>query len=235
MTDLKFAIHQPNYLPAISFFYKMHLVDTFVLLDTVQIPRGQSFANRNRIKTPNGPFFLTVPLHIPKGQKGLVTYQDAQMAGENWKRKHLKSIEMNYKKAQHFDYAFPIVEAVIEKQNSFLAITVAFIESVRQHLNLATQTVMLSSLLQNFGQKNELIIDIGKAVKGNIYVSGTGGGQSYNDEKVLSEAGITLQYSDYNHPHYTQLWGDFEENLSVLDLLMNHGPDSESILKAAHA
>jgi hypothetical protein len=32
-------------------------------------------------------------------------------------------------------------------------------------------------------------------------------------------------FQDYTHPTYPQLWGDFVPYLSVVDLLMNVGPD----------
>ncbi|MBD3224736.1 MAG: hypothetical protein GF313_08400, partial [Caldithrix sp.] len=70
------AMHQANYLPWIGYFYKMMQSDVFVYLDNVQYPRGQSFAARNRIKTPNGPSYLTVPISLPKGQKGKASYRE---------------------------------------------------------------------------------------------------------------------------------------------------------------
>ena len=66
------AIHQPNYLPWLGYFYKMINCDIFVYLDAVQYPRGQSFAARNRIKNPNGASYLTIPTQVPHGRKGKV-------------------------------------------------------------------------------------------------------------------------------------------------------------------
>ena len=45
------AMHQPNYVPWLGYFHKLARCDTFVHLDTVQFPRGQSFGARNRIRT----------------------------------------------------------------------------------------------------------------------------------------------------------------------------------------
>ena len=63
------AIHQPNYVPWPGYFHKLAACDVFVHLDAVQYPRGQSFAARNRIKTPNGVTYLTVPVSVPKGSE----------------------------------------------------------------------------------------------------------------------------------------------------------------------
>lgn len=55
---MKLAVHQPNYLPWPGYFSKIAQCDIFVILDTVQFPRGSSVANRNLIKTPDGPQIL---------------------------------------------------------------------------------------------------------------------------------------------------------------------------------
>ncbi|MBB6215358.1 hypothetical protein HNQ80_001447 [Anaerosolibacter carboniphilus] len=59
---MKLAVHQPNYLPWPGYFSKIAQCDIFVILDMVQFPRGSSVANRNLIKTPDGPQILTVPV-----------------------------------------------------------------------------------------------------------------------------------------------------------------------------
>lgn len=42
---MKIAIHQPNLIPWLPFFYKMAMVDKFVILDNVQFEKG-GFQNR---------------------------------------------------------------------------------------------------------------------------------------------------------------------------------------------
>ncbi|NOX90296.1 MAG: WbqC family protein, partial [Calditrichaeota bacterium] len=85
------AMHQPNYIPWLGYFYKIAKADIFVYLDIVQFPRGKSFAARNRIKTPNGATYLTIPVSLPKGKEGKVLYTEVRFADEQWKKKHLKS------------------------------------------------------------------------------------------------------------------------------------------------
>ena len=57
------SIHQPAYLPWLGYFHKAMLSDVFVYLDTVQYEKN-SFTNRNRILTKQGPIWLTVPVEI---------------------------------------------------------------------------------------------------------------------------------------------------------------------------
>jgi len=224
------AIHQPNYVPWLGYFYKMANCDVFVYLDTVQFPRGQSFAARNRVKTHNGTAWLTVPTSIPSGQKGKATYREVSFAGEKWKRKHLKTIEMNYKKAPWFDEIFEIYSNRIENSTSFVDLNIDLIEDFAQYLEIDTERVKLSELLDHFGEKTQLIIDICNELDANVYLSGTGGGKDYNEESLLNKHGIDLRYSDFEHPEYPQLWDGFESHLSILDLLLNCGPESREVL-----
>src|SRR4030042_1735816 len=60
------AIHQPNYLPWIGYFYKMMIADCFVLFDNAQFSKG-SVINRNKIKGPAGAQYITVPVRTYQG------------------------------------------------------------------------------------------------------------------------------------------------------------------------
>ena len=55
-------------------------------------------------------------------------------------------------------------------------------------------------------------------------------GKNYIDEDAFLEHGIKVEFQDYHHPVYNQLYGEFVPSLSVIDLLFNHGAESLSIL-----
>lgn len=224
------AMHQPNYLPWLGYFHKMQESDVFVLLDAVQYPRGQSFANRNRVKVHNGTTWLTVPVHIPEGEGGKVPYTNVRFANTKWKRKHLRTLQMNYKKAEYYDEIYPLLEEQIEKHVDFVELNIGLITEIADYLDIETRLVRLSNLLDGFGEKTELIIDICNSLGSKAYLSGTGGGKEYNDEEKLNKYGIELRYSSFEHPEYPQLWDGFEPNLSIVDLLFNCGPSSREIL-----
>lgn len=223
MSRLIMAMHQANYIPWLGYFYKIARADVFVYLDVVQYPRGQSFAARNRIKTPNGVTFLTIPVSLPKGRQGKALYNEVRFADERWKSKHLKTLQLSYKKAPFFTEVITIFEKAFEQCDNLLDLNVRLIEDFCQYLQIDTRRVLLSDLLDDFGQKTDLIIDLCQALGANVYLSGTGGGKEYNDEQKLNAHGIELMYSDFKHPVYQQLWGEFVPNLSIVDLLFNHG------------
>ena len=55
--------HQPAYLPWLGLIHKIAISDVYVFLDNVQFEKN-SFTNRNKIKTANGPIWLTVPVFL---------------------------------------------------------------------------------------------------------------------------------------------------------------------------
>src|SRR5919199_1238191 len=55
---MRVAIHQPQYLPWLGYLAKRAAADVFIYLDTVQYEKN-GWQNRNRIKTKDGPRWLT--------------------------------------------------------------------------------------------------------------------------------------------------------------------------------
>jgi len=224
------SIHQPNYIPWLGYFYKIANSDIFVYLDIVQYPRGQSFAARNKIKTPNGSTYLTIPVSIPGGKKGKALYIEVIFADESWKGRHLKTVELNYKKAPYFKEIFEIYSSQLDRSHSLTELNINLIEAFCHYLEIPTKRIRLSDILTDFGQKTDLIVDICIKTDSTIYLSGDGSGREYNDEKLLNQNGIELTYADFNSPVYSQLWGEFKSNLSIIDLLFNCGNEIKSYL-----
>ncbi|MGY8827873.1 MAG: WbqC family protein [Candidatus Latescibacterota bacterium] len=76
----------------------MDQVDAFVLLDNVQYKKNE-FQNRNRIKTPQGLQWLTVPVSYKF--PGLINEVTVR-AGDPWRRKHQQTLVANYAKAPYW-------------------------------------------------------------------------------------------------------------------------------------
>jgi hypothetical protein len=224
------AVHQPNYVPWPGYFHKLARADVFVYLDSVQYPRGRSFAARNRIKTPNGVRYLTVPVSIPGGREGKVSYLEVELADEAWRETHLRTVEQCYRKAAHFDDVFPLYRGVLERAGSFVELTTGLVEAFASYLGIGTERLRLSELDGVSGAKTDLVLAVCLAVGADVYLSGSGGGRDYNDEHLLASHGIELVYDEYVYPEHPQLWGPFEPNLSILDMLLNCGPASRELV-----
>jgi hypothetical protein len=223
------AMHQPNYLPWPGYLHKMAACDVFVYLDSVQFPRGQSFAARNRIKGPNGAEWLTVPVRKPTAVDGKAPYLDVEFAEDGWRDKHLARIRDRYRRAPAFDEVFPLYEAALGQGERFVDVTIPLLETFAGYLGIETRRVRLSDLEGGFGQRSDLIVGLCGALGADVYLSG-GGARSYNDEQLMRQHGIALRYDEYQYPSHPQLWGEFVPNLSVVDVLFNCGQDARELV-----
>ena len=228
------AIHQPNYIPWPGYFHKLASCDVFVYLDSVQYPRGQSITNRNLVKTPNGTQYLTIPVRLRDATEGKASYLAVEYADERWKAKHLRTVEHAYKRAPYYDEVYELYRRELEPNRSFVDLTIGLIDAIAAYLGIETPRVRVSQLLTDLRQKSELVVDVCRALEANAYLSGAAA-RAYNDEELLAENGIALRYDGYRPRPYPQLWGDFVENLSVLDLLFNCGPASREYVLSAQS
>lgn len=224
------AIHQPNYLPWIGYFYKMMLADCFVLFDNAQFSKG-SVINRNKIKGPSGAQFLTVPVRTSQGH--LQKINEIEIVMENkWQHKHWVSIESCYNRAPFFKQYRIIFEAIYNR-NSWLSLSKLneyIILILKDALGIKTK-IILASELEIDGKVN--ILTICKNLGASCYLSGDGS-QGYLVEEEFIENGILVRYANFKHPaYYPQLFKNFIPNLSIIDLLFNCGSKSLGIIQNA--
>jgi len=221
------GIHQPNYLPWIGYFVKIARSDRFILLDDAQYARG-GFINRNRIKTPRGPEWLTVPVRSA-GRLAARICEIVPCDEIPWARTHLRTIETNYRRAPYYaDVMDGLLRPVLEAPRgspawaSLASLNAELIQRICANLGIDTPLVEASTIgVPSRGTQR--LIDLVRSVGGTAYLSGRGG-ERYQDVRAFADAGIELLYNDFDHPRYPQLWGGFEPNLSILDCLMCCGP-----------
>ena len=216
------AIHQPNYLPWIGYFHKIALVDEFIFFDDVQLPQGKSFCSRVKILGTNGSQWLTVP--VSKGADVMI--KDARIVDDGWRRKHLKTLEISYRKSPHFDLWWPEVSRILGGADDRLVeLNIALIEAISRLAGLKTQFRRASELDIGEGDASDHIDRILHAVGCGTYVSGQGAGsRRYIDDDKIRSMGMRLEWQEFSHPVYQQGQHAFEENMSVVDLLSFDGP-----------
>lgn len=225
------AIHQPNFLPWIGYFYKMHKCDIFILLDDVQYNR-RSITSRVKIKSQQGPVWLTVPVK-KKGRYHQLISEVELEPGNHWKNKVLGTLQTCYGKAPFFKSYFPQLSAVIEQNYLLLAdLNIALIKWLAHIFHIDTPLKKSSELADITGQSTERLIRICQSIQAGSYLSGFGG-QNYQEQELFQAAGIDLVIYDFAHPEHEQMWGDFTAGLSALDLLFNMGSKSGDIIKSA--
>ena len=230
---MKLVIMQPSYLPWLGYFDLFLSSDLFLVYDNVQFDKD-GWRNRNKIKTSNGPLWLTVPVLTTGMNKP--TNKDIQInPREPWARKHLKSIEQNYRKAPYFNEIYPLLEKGLTREWKYLLeLNMYFIETINQYLGIQTAFKFASEVKLDLPEgKNEKLVALCRHLKADEFYE-PAGGKGYIDPGFFEQNGIRLSFQDYQHPVYPQLNGAFVPNLSVIDLLFNRGRDSLAAIQSGN-
>ncbi len=221
------AIHQPGYLPWLGFFKKMMNSEIFVFLDHVQYER-KCTQNRNKIRTSDGSMWLTVPV---------LSHQDSKInevkidETKHWSLKHKKSIILNYSKAPFFDEHKDFLEHLYgTTYDRLLDLNLEIIKYVMKVLEIKTKT-FLSSELNVEGKGSEMVLNICKAMKCDLYISGTLWARNHLHVEDFKKNGMMVQFENFNHPVYRQKFEPFIPNMSIIDLLFNEGKNAKDILR----
>lgn len=211
--------HQPAYLPWFGYFDKLIHSDIFIYLDTVQYEKN-SFTNRNKIKGPQGAIMLTVPV-FTKGHTS-ETLRETKIDNRfNWRKKHLSTIYMNYKKAPFFEENYPKLEHLYDEEEESLSdFCFNQLKFWLSELHADKTRIVRSSTLDIVSKKSDLVFDLCSYFKADHYISGALG-KDYLEEDKFEKNGIAIIYQDYHYPEYPQLWGSFLPYMSILDFWMN--------------
>jgi len=215
------AIHQPNFLPWLGYYYKINQSDVFVFLDDVEYTKN-SFINRNRIKTPQGEAWITLP--VSYSGKSTQRINECEIVGKDKAiKKILGQILHNYRKAKHFEHYYETIsDILINKSENLSTLNIELTRWVLSIFKIDTRLVRSSELGINATEASSRLIQICKNLNGYKYLSGSGG-MNYQDEAMFKKEGIQLQISSFQQEEYKQLWGNFIPGLSVIDYLFNIG------------
>ncbi len=211
----------------------MKEADIFVFLDNVQYER-QSWQCRNRIKGPSKqPIWLTIPVNHDCLYEEI---RNVKIAGESeWEKKHWNSIRSCYGRAPYFEVYSAFFKSVYEKRWSSLSeLNIHLIKYLASQLGLSPIFVN-SSQLNPEGKRTRLVLDICQSLNASRYLSSIGAEEymkADNAKELFEKEKIRVEFLEYNHPRYPQLFGEFIPDLSVVDCLFNCGPNSSKVLFA---
>jgi hypothetical protein len=148
---------------------------------------------------------------------------------ERWGMKHARTIRQNYSRAAYFDAYAPELFSLLERPwEKLVDLNNTLLFFFLKALGLE-KNIVLSSELGIGGTSSVRLVSIITALGGDVFYEGTAG-RNYLDVELFRQSGIDVVFQDYEHPVYPQLYNDFVPYLSVLDLLMNCGPESLEII-----
>ena len=225
----KVAILQSNYIPWKGYFDLIAFVDEFIIYDDMQFTK-RNWRNRNKIKTPTGLQWLSVPV-LSKG-KFHQKINETMINGNQWQKDHWHTLTKNYSRARFYDEISNWLKPLyLERDYSLLSdLNRTFMDAICAFLKIKT-TISNSSDYELAGGKTERLANLCKQAGTSEYISGPAA-KDYIDKGVFKSLGIQLSWFDYSgYKAYDQLWGSFCHDVSILDLLFNCGKDAIRYLK----
>lgn len=224
------AVVQSNYIPWKGYFDLIHLVDEFILYDDVQYTR-RDWRNRNIIKTPTGPIWLTIPVAV-KG-KYFQKIKDTTISDPNWGKTHWATIVHNYSKTRYFGMHREVFEGLYlqSAERNLSRVNYLFLNAICGLLGIKTKISWSMDYNPGTG-KTERLVELSKQAGATEYISGPAA-KHYLQEELFSKEGIALRYIDYSsYPEYTQLSPPFDHKVSIIDLIFNEGPNATKYMKS---
>ena len=221
------VILQSNYLPWRGYFDLMRRADLFVLLDVVQFTKND-WRNRNIIRTPVGPKWLTIPVRASLGDATPI--DKVTIADGLWARKHIKSLQQNYSRAAAYNetapWLFAEIEAVAE-QTRLSAVNMRLLAALAGRLGIGTQIIDSTELLPREviipAERSARLVHLCRAAGATRYLSGPAA-KAYLDVSLFHAHGIAVGWMSYEgYPPYAQLGDSFDPKVSIVDLLLNTG------------
>jgi hypothetical protein len=222
------AILQSSYIPWKGYFDLMRQVDEFILYDDAQYTK-RDWRNRNQIKTKDGLLWLSIPVEV-KG-KFTQAIKDVCISDPSWNEQHFKTIAAAYARAPRFREYRECLEDLYRGAAScrLSDINRRFIEGLATILGIKTKLSWSMDYELPDGRV-ERLVSLCRQTGATSYLSGPSA-RDYiqQDAGLFAEAGIEVGYIDYsNYPEYPQLYPPFEHHVSVIDLILNAGPEAMS-------
>ncbi|HVF78905.1 MAG TPA: WbqC family protein [Solirubrobacteraceae bacterium] len=222
------AIIQSNYVPWKGYFDVINAADEFFLYDTVQYTR-RDWRNRNRIKTTQGPQWLTIPVQGSRAHR----ICDAEITDPQWAQRHWRTLSQAYARAPYFAEYREEIETLYMcvQERTLSAVNERFIRALCGLLEITTPIARTADDGAH-ETKTERLVAMCVEAGATEYLCGPAS-RDYIEEWRFDEAGIALAYVDYSgYPEYPQLFGPFLHEVTVLDLIFNTGPAARSYMKS---
>ena len=225
----KIAILQSNYIPWKGYFDLINMVDEFIFYDEVQYTKND-WRNRNKIKTPQGIQWLTIPVRQESLEQKI---KDTKISDKKWNIKHWRTISQNYSKSKYFkDYKDIFEELYLTCDEEYLSqINYKFITTINEILEIKTK-LSWSSEFELVDGQTEKLLGICKDCNADIYLSGPAA-KDYFNEELAKQENIKVEWMDYSgYKEYEQLNPPFEHGVTILDLIFNKGDRAKEFMKS---
>lgn len=198
-------VFHPTYFPNIAHFVAMIQAEQ-VIFEAEDNFQKQTYRNRCYIYAANGKLQLNIP--VVNSQKNRQKYAEVQIANTyKWQDLHWKSLQSAYRTSPFFEFYADELEPLFTEEASSI-----------YDFNLKCFEILCDCM--------QLDLNIAKTEAFH---------KSYQDQKDYRFLVDAKKELDVKFDPYTQVFGSkhgFINNLSILDLLFNEGPNTLSYLES---
>jgi hypothetical protein len=223
---MKVVISQPMFFPWVGFFEQIKLSDIYVHYNDVQYSKG-GFTNRVQVKSPEGIKWLTVPLkNLHLGQ---VINQVEVNNQQNWRDNHFDLLKRSYEMAPYYSEMLKLVETVYSRDWLLLDdLSQATLHAVCDYFDFfRDRNFICINDLNVGGASSERVLATTLKLGADTYITGHGASK-YLNHGIFEDAGVRVEYMNYQKKPYPQLYGEFTPYVSILDLIANVGKEGVS-------
>jgi hypothetical protein len=217
------AIVQSSYVPWKGYLDLIRRVDEFILLDDAQFTK-RDWRSRNRVKTAQGPIWLTVPVQVRGRYHQRI--DETLVADPDWARRHWSTIEQAYRRSPGFDEVRDALRAAYARagdEERLSAVNRTLLDTLCGLLRIDTPLTW-STDYGSEGARTDRLVHLCRCSGATTYLSGPAA-QAYLDEEAFHAVGVEVEWMRYEgYPEYPQPHGPFEHAVSVIDLLASVGP-----------
>jgi hypothetical protein len=220
---------QSSYIPWKGYFDLIRHVDEFILFDDVQFTK-RDWRNRNRIKTQQGPLWLSIPVQV-KG-RFLQPIKDTQISDSKWNISHWRTIQAHYAQAPYYPQFKDMFEDLYLgcTHTSLSEINYRFTAALCSVLGIKTRLSWSMDYKLAAEEKTERLVALCQQAHVTEYLSGPRA-RDYIDPSRFEQAGIALTFFDYEgYPEYPQMYPPFDHFVSIVDLILHTGADARSYM-----
>ncbi len=202
------AIHQPHYFPWLGLLHKIAQSDVFIVLDNVQFNR-QDYQHRSMYSTQTGAKWLTIPVGESNRDTTEICAIHYGTTPERVYGQHFKTLQFRYGKAPGWKQTADRLRQVFDCPEGqgwgygTMTPMQLIMDSMKLTLDLfgINTPMVFASSLDVTGKKDELMLNLTRAVGGDVYLSGTGA-RSYLRESLFTD--VKLEWQAFEHPIYPQ-------------------------------
>lgn len=225
---MRVAVLQSNYIPWKGYFDIVQAVDEFVFYDDVQYTKND-WRNRNRIKSPGGTRWLTIP--VGKDERRRIS--DVRLPDNDWAARHWSALRASYETAPYFEtYRAYFDDLYLGRTWATLSeLNQAFITGIARDLLGLPTRFRQSTDFTLTKAKGARLIELLTQTDASVYVSGPAA-RGYISERDFAAIGLEVEWMDYTgYPEYPQLYPPFVHEVTVLDVLFHVGAQAPEFIR----